>query len=120
MMLWTAAMIGLQIKHFLVDFCLQSQWILQDKGRYGGKGGLAHAALHGAGSLAVLICVADPTSAFGLALLDTVLHYHIDWAKEHVNGTSGPETRRYWIVFGVDQLLHQLTMLIILALALSG
>ncbi|MFN4142517.1 DUF3307 domain-containing protein [Aestuariivirga sp.] len=104
----------LQLKHALCDGPLQTRRMVAAKGRYGSPGGLAHAGLHGAGSLLALL-------AFGMAALpvlvlaaaDAVIHYHTDFAKESVVRRAGwtPENTYFWWAMTTDQLVHQLTYL---------
>jgi hypothetical protein len=108
----------LQIKHFVVDFLLQTRYQWSNKGTYGHPGGVLHSGLHGVGTY---LCVALFTShevALGLALIDWVVHYHIDWAKMRLNERFGltPASPKFWVLLGLDQLLHQLTYVGILLL----
>ena len=59
--------------------------------------------------------VAD--AARDIALGEFAVHYHIDWTKEHVTKGNGltPQTAGFWHALGIDQLLHGLTYLIIVA-----
>jgi hypothetical protein len=52
-------------------------------------------------------------------LLEVVVHYHIDWLKARVGDKAEADSSWYWCLFGLDQLLHQLTMIAVLAIALS-
>lgn len=120
--LWLLCLVlGFQAKHLVADFLLQTPYMLIGKGRYGHPGGLAHAAIHGAGSLGVLALAGlSSQSILWLALAETALHYHLDWGKERwlrhrALTTSDP---RFWMALGVDQTLHQLTYLVMAGLAL--
>jgi hypothetical protein len=53
--------------------------------------------------------------ALFLALLDFVLHYHIDYAKVKY-GEADTNSSRYWNHFGLDQLAHYVTYLVIVAI----
>ncbi len=114
-----ASLAAFQIKHFLADFVFQTPYQFQNKGRYGHPGGVIHAGIHALGSVPALLILAATPVAIGLALLgEFIVHYHTDWAKEKLNhrydlrGTEAP----YWMVFGADQFLHQITYLVIVAL----
>lgn len=121
--LWLLLVIlGFQLKHLAADYLLQTPFMLTGKGRYGHPGGVAHAAIHG-GLSAVLLLLAGLGAGLiaGLVLAEVVLHYHLDWGKEqwlrrHALTTAEP---RFWMALGVDQFLHQLTYLAMLALALA-
>ena len=108
-----------QIKHLLADFMLQSMWIVRTKGIYGHPGGLIHAGLHGGLSLpALAVPVLAQTGlgwgwALALCLAEVIVHYHVDWSKEQLNRhtESIPKDRLFWVLFGMDQCIHQLTYL---------
>jgi hypothetical protein len=106
-------LIALQLKHFIVDFPLQTKYQWSNKGTYGHLGGVLHAALHGLGTFTVLfLFIDDLTLAWYIALADMFIHYHIDWAKMNINKRLGwgPTTHpEFWVLLGLDQLLHQLT-----------
>lgn len=117
-------LLGLQVKHVVADYVLQSGWMLASKGRYGAAGGIAHAGVHGAMTAVVL---ALGGLAFGvlaaIAVTEAIVHYHIDWGKERVvSGKAlGTGDGGFWLALGLDQFLHQITYLAIVwaALALS-
>ena len=115
-----AAILALLAKHLVCDFALQSGWMARNKGRYLHPAGLAHAGLHAAATLPILLAFgAAPMLALGLAAAECALHYHIDWAKAGITARAGWTTgdRAYWVAFGTDQFLHQVTYLgLILAL----
>lgn len=128
MILTLVLLAGLQVKHLLADFVLQTSFMLAGKGRYGHIGGLSHAALHGVLSLPILLLAAGVFAgpSLGLVLLivlvEVLVHYHLDWAKErwvryHAVTSSHPG---FWRAIGIDQSLHQLTYLMMVAAMLSG
>jgi hypothetical protein len=105
-------LIGLEVKHFIADYLLQPAWILAGKGDIRLPGGYAHAGLHAALSLVLLLAFGTPLGlALALFAAEFVLHYGLDYAKIHYsNGVHmQDEPRRYWALHGVDQLTHQLT-----------
>jgi Protein of unknown function (DUF3307) len=112
-----------EAKHFVCDFVLQTAYQYRNKGTYGHPGGLLHAGLHAAGSLpAVLISAQNGGFVAAILAAEFVIHYHVDWLKEQVNKRYGLTTRDapFWMVFGADQLTHQMTylaMLVVLARA---
>lgn len=112
----------LQVKHALCDGPLQFATMLKQKGNYGEAGGLAHAGLHGLGTLAALIVfgmAALPSLA--LAAVDAVIHYHADFTKEALvrrNGWSHDKPFFWWALMG-DQMIHQLTYLALAAAVIS-
>lgn len=101
-----------QAKHFLCDFVLQTAYLYRNKGIYGHPAGFIHAGLHAIGSLPAILLL---TRSGGLAALlvgaELVIHYHVDWLKIYIDKRFRltVQRRAYWIVFGADQLIHQLT-----------
>ena len=53
-----------------------------------------------------------------LPIFDGVIHYHVDYVKSNIWKTKGytPADQMYWVTHGVDQLLHLLTYVAIVAL----
>ena len=112
---------ALTVKHFIIDFPLQPKYMYSNKGTYGHFGGILHAGLHGLGTYICLIIFA-PEYAIYLAILDMCVHYHIDWAKMNLNKKLGwgPTTHeQFWWLMGFDQLLHSLTYVLIITLAIK-
>lgn len=115
-------LLGLQVKHLLADYVLQTPRMLESKGIYGDPGGLAHAAIHGVLTGGVLLLGGlGGAAAVLLGLAEAVLHYHIDWGKDRVVAWAGltPEQSGYWAAMGVDQFLHQVTYLALVWSALT-
>lgn len=110
----------LQCKHWYVDFANQTSDEIHYKGTYADWRGVTHSLKHGIGTF---LCVWIITGwenvefAFGLALLDIFLHYHIDWVKTnfaHKDVTSPI----FWNHFGLDQLAHQLCYIMYIGIIL--
>lgn len=120
--IWLIA--ALQAKHAVCDFCLQTNVMLADKGRYGGSGGLIHVGFHGLGTLLALLFFAPLGIVLALliVLAEMVFHYHLDWGKERLNAVLGytPSDLGFWVLIGGDQALHQWTYLVIAALAITA
>ena len=104
------------IKHFLVDFLWQFPFMVADKGHYGAAGGMTHAGIHGILTFFVLIGFVRPEDAVTIALIESAVHYHIDWAKTNLSHGLGINDHRYWVWFGLDQTLHYLTYIAIIAI----
>jgi Protein of unknown function (DUF3307) len=99
-------------KHFICDFPLQSfPWMYRNKGTYLHWGGIVHASIHALGSLIVLAPFIGG-QAFIYALIDMLVHYHIDWAKMNIShnyNLKADNSEWFWILLGFDQWLHHLT-----------
>ncbi|HAW46126.1 MAG TPA: DUF3307 domain-containing protein [Roseovarius sp.] len=111
-----------QVKHLLADFIWQTGWMVRNKGTYGHLGGIAHAGLHGLLTVPVLIWTPMTVlTVVGLAAVEFVLHYHIDWTKDRLLRWSGwsPQEKGYWGLTGLDQFAHQVTYVAIVWLALG-
>jgi len=105
-------------KHFIVDFPLQGPYQWMNKGTYGHPGGLLHATLHG---LTTMLCFYwyAPYASMMLGMIDTYIHYHIDWAKMNINAKFGWKAdthAEFWWLLGLDQFLHALTYIGLVAL----
>ncbi len=115
-------MAGLLIKHFLADFQFQTLWMVKNKGVYGHPGGLAHAGTHAGLSLPVLLIGGiPPMLALAVCAGEFVIHYHVDFIKE-IEGRRqdvSMHEKGYWVLFGMDQLAHQLTYVLMIAVAMN-
>lgn len=115
-------LVGFEIKHFLADYVFQTSVMLEGKGNLFLPGGYLHAGLHSVLSFLVLVLAG---TGLGLALLlvaaEFVVHYLTDFSKSrysrNVHFTTDPA--RYWRLHGFDQLLHQLTYVVMIAAALA-
>lgn len=108
------ALLCFQVKHFLCDFVLQTEYQLQNKSIYGHRAGILHAGLHVVGSIPSLLILSAPPGAIGVCLLgEFIIHYHADWLKARFDARRGEEGKDtvYWIAFGMDQFIHQVTYL---------
>lgn len=106
----------LQIKHFVCDGPLQTLAMVKAKGFYGRKQGVFHALIHGVGTSLVVLLLGTPLALAGLlALLDILLHYHIDYGKERLvrqQGWTVNDNYFWWALTG-DQALHHFTYLLL-------
>lgn len=105
-------LIGLEVKHFIADFLLQPAWILGGKGDVTKLGGYAHAGIHAIFSVIVLLVFGCPLWLAGVLFVgEAVIHYVLDYAKIYYSrGVDiDKNAARYWGLYGLDQLLHQLT-----------
>lgn len=107
----------LTFKHFICDFVLQNSDMALSKAIYGSRGSLRHSMHHGMGTFIVCVLFLSPGLSIGLALLDFLIHYHIDWIKMKF-GPRSYKDKHYWVWFGADQFLHQLTYILLLILVI--
>ena len=97
------------VKHWIVDFVIQTQAEVDNKGTYGHSDGIVHSLKHGLGTFIVFcLFIGDWPYAVIVGFIDTVIHYHIDWIKMRY-GTKDMLTKAFWSQFGLDQLAHALT-----------
>ena len=117
-----SAMAYLLVKHAVADYLLQTPYMFRNKGRYLHPGGIIHAALHGILSAPVFLILPPQTLVFGawIVALEFLLHYHVDWLKERLCriGQLDPKMGRFWRLHGIDQLVHALTYVAIVAVLL--
>jgi len=108
------------IKHFIVDFVLQTQEEIEHKGTYLDWRGVKHSVKHGIGTLLILWGIG---ASFELSWmyggLDLLIHYHIDWAKQNITRNLTANNRSFWIWLGFDQTLHYLTYIIFIAIMIT-
>jgi hypothetical protein len=107
-------------KHLIVDFFLQTKFQWSNKGTYGHLGGVLHASLHAIGTLLVFVFFVSPPMAVLVACLDGVIHYHVDWLKMNLNAKMGwgaNTHEQFWWLLGLDQYLHAITYIGLIALA---
>lgn len=120
-MLW--AMLAFQLKHFVCDFVLQTLSQSRNKGIYGHIAGITHAGTHALFSIpALLILRVDLRALVVLVIAEFAIHYHTDWAKAHTDRKRAAvgQDHVYWMLFGLDQLIHQLTYIAMIYVAMSG
>ncbi len=115
-------LVALQVKHVICDGPLQTVLMVRDKSIYGKPNGLLHGFIHAAGCFVVLGLWGLPlTLVASLALLDGVIHYHVDFTKENLmkrigwGYSDGP----FWWSIITDQTLHHMTYVLLVWLALK-
>ena len=113
----------LQIKHCYADFVIQTYKQTVHKGIYRDPIGISHSVDHVWTSLVALLVFSffyttNPFTIMWLCIAEGILHYHIDFVK--VKFGSKDQTRPiFWAQFGLDQLAHQVTYLLMAALLLK-
>ena len=112
-------LIALLICHYLADFCLT--WPALIRSKADGRNVwpiLLHAAVHAVlmgGCL--LVFGVNTEQLFLLMSLELVTHFIIDVGKAAVSVKlpllADIKQKPYWVLFGLDQLLHQLVVVAI-------
>ena len=109
-------MLLLQIKHCYADFKIQTYQQTVRKGIYRDWVGISHSLDHLWTSLIALLVFSvfyfmDPVTIILVAGVEAFAHYHIDWTKVKF-GSKDITKPRFWAEFGLDQLAHQITYLV--------
>lgn len=112
----------LQIKHYYADFVIQTYQQTVRKGIYKDLIGISHSLDHMWTSMVVLLIYSffyttAPWLIVLIALVEGIIHYHIDWAKVHY-GCKDNTKPLFWNQFGMDQLAHQICYLLVAAIFL--
>jgi hypothetical protein len=110
------------VKHFLCDFLLQPPYMYLNKGNWKHPGGYIHALFHAWTTVIILGFALHlqnwTTMLFGIALFEFVCHYVIDFTKVNLGkayNLKPTNSEMFWVLLGLDQLLHMATYLIIVA-----
>lgn len=106
----------LQLKHYYADFVIQTYSQTVRKGIYRDIIGISHSLDHIWSTMVVLLIfsIFYPISAISIlviAIIEGIVHYHIDWTKVKF-GVKDLTKPLFWNQFGLDQLAHQLTYLL--------
>jgi len=107
----------LQVKHYYADFVIQTHKQIVQKGIYRDWVGISHSLDHVWTSMIALFIFSlfvqsiNPIAILVVPFLEGIIHYHIDYIKVR-HGSKDIFTASYWNHFGLDQLAHQLTYLL--------
>ena len=112
-------LIALLICHYLADFCLT--WPALIRSKADGRNVwpiLLHAAVHAVlMGVCLLVFGVNTEQLFLLMSLELVTHFVIDVGKATVSVKlpllADIKQKPYWVLFGLDQLLHQLVVVVI-------
>lgn len=111
-------LIWLQVKHFMADYVLQSEWMIGGKGNLRKPGPYIHASIHAVAIMPILwLSSMDAIWVSAIASTEFLVHFLNDHLKA-VHGHRQPhsiDTRLFWMLHGADQLAHHLTYSAILA-----
>jgi hypothetical protein len=111
-----------QIKHWYADFKIQTYMQTVKKGVWLDPIGISHSIDHAWTTLVALIVfnLFVPVAAWLIAVIaitEATIHYIIDFVKVKY-GCKDNTKPLFWNQFGLDQLAHQITYLIIAAIVL--
>jgi len=119
-----------QLKHFLADYPLQFPYMYENKGKATGwVAPLAnHAWIHAAMTLIIGVfflldvnpeILTRPAFAilFSITAIDFTTHFIVDRWKATRKG--GPDTPRFWINLGLDQMAHHLVGIFIIYILIT-
>lgn len=106
----------LQIKHWYADFKIQTYMQTIKKGVWLDPIGISHSLDHLWTSILVLLIFSlvhfiSPVIIICVALIEGTAHYIIDYIKVK-HGCKDNTKPLFWNQFGLDQLAHQITYLI--------
>jgi hypothetical protein len=106
----------LQLKHWYADFVIQTYMQTVKKGVWLHPVGISHSCEHMIATYVALMLFnlfipLDGLVILLLGLAEGVLHYLIDFTKVRY-GTKDMTKPLFWNQFGMDQLAHQITYLI--------
>lgn len=113
----------LQVKHWYADFKIQTYQQTVRKGILGDLVGISHSLDHVWTSIVVLMLYSlfyhhiSPVLIIATALVEGIVHYTIDYVKVHY-GCKDNTKPLFWNQFGLDQLAHQVTYIIMCAVLL--
>lgn len=107
----------IQLKHWFVDFRLQTNEMVISKGIYGDKLGMLHSMQHAVGTFIAAVIFTNIWLALFVAVFDFVTHYHIDWTKMN-HGNRDITTKQFWSDLGLDQMAHQVVYILIFLMIL--
>lgn len=111
----------LLVKHFIWDFYYQPPYMWQNKGTFGHPGGILHSGYHALTTFYILLFFTNiPLAALAL-VFEFVVHYLTDYAKMNINrikGWTATTHNEFWQLTGFDQLIHQLTYVIIVMMVI--
>jgi len=122
-----ALLVAFQIKHFLCDYPLQTQYMLRKGQRKGWvKPLIEHVSCHYVftGFIALIytyITSGTPSLILLVMLLDFVVHFTVDRIKSHpdLGGKFENTSPKFWWCLGADQMCHHLTHYVIIWILVS-
>ena len=117
MTLTSTIMTALAVKHFLADYVFNPVYTVPvNKHIYGSRGSLEHIGVHMLFCFLALVFFIPLEWVFYAVLFDGFVHYHEDYIKtKFLYKRKGMPQRLRRSITGLDQLVHILTYIIIVA-----
>ena len=114
-----ALLILFQLKHYYADFVIQTYMQTVKKGVWLHPCGISHSLDHVWTTLVVLLVFSmiysiPATTILVIGVLEGIIHYIIDLTKVKY-GSKDMTKPIFWNQFGLDQLAHQITYILIAA-----
>jgi hypothetical protein len=109
----------LQFKHLLVDWVFQPPYEFMNKGTWLHWGGIRHSLKHALCSLIILSLFANIWLVLIAVVFEFVAHYLTDYTKVNINRYYKFDANKhpqFWWLTGLDQFVHQVCYLIIVAI----
>ena len=108
-----------QLKHFICDYPLQTQYMLgKMQATNWIKPLAAHAAVHSLATYIITMYFVGPFTAIIFALADFIIHFTVDRIKASpkLGGRFNPAQPYFWWALGADQMAHHLTHYLFIAI----
>jgi hypothetical protein len=107
----------LQVKHWFADFKIQTYMQTVKKGVWLDPIGMTHTRDHMLSSLVVLLLFSfihpiAPLTLLAVVAIEGIYHYLVDYTKVRY-GCKDNTKPLFWNQFGLDQMAHQLSYLVI-------
>ena len=114
-----ALLILFQLKHYYADFVIQTYMQTVKKGVWLHPCGISHSLDHVWTTLLVLLVFSmihsiSATTILFIGAVEGIIHYIIDFTKVKY-GSKDMTKPIFWNQFGLDQLAHQITYILIAA-----
>jgi len=109
-------LISLLVCHYVADFCLTTPAMIRAKADgHNPWPILLHAAIHaGLMGLCLLLWATSWRFVWLAMVVEWGTHFLIDWTKARLSARfprlADQQQKTYWMLYGFDQLLHQLVV----------
>lgn len=108
----------LTLKHFIIDFILQTERQVQTKGILFHPVGFSHSLEHGIWTAVIFNFFIPFEYAILFGYAETPIHYTVDFLKMRF-GCRDITKKLFWFQLGLDQFAHYLTYIIFIEVLYS-